>query len=85
VLPRVKIEISGGATVEIILNGRRVTIQKDEMTYEELVALTGHPQGTLLTITYRRAQDPPQGILVPRKRVTLKEGAVVNASDTSRA
>lgn len=73
--------------MKIILNGQEHEVEKEILTYEDVVTLVyGKPVSIVVSITYRRAATPKEdGILSFRQSVPIKEGTVFNAYVTSNA
>lgn len=73
----------------IIINGRSVAITQDEVTFDEVVALSELATGPNITftITYRRGPDgKPQGSLVENGGpVKVKDGMIFNVDPTTRS
>jgi hypothetical protein len=80
----------GGQSITILVNTRAVTVEKRELSYDEVVALA-FPQAptganVLITVTYRRGHgDKPDGSLLAGQTVKAKEGMkfIVSATDKS--
>lgn len=78
-------------TVTIIVNGRPKTVpKKDELTFEEVVALAfENPQtgdGIQYTIQYTRGHgNKPAGTLVEGQAVKVKEGMEFDVTATNRS
>jgi hypothetical protein len=78
-------------TITIIVNGRPKTVpKKDELTFEEVVALAfENPQtgdGIQYTIQYTRGHgDKPAGTLVEGQAVKVKEGMEFDVTATNRS
>lgn len=79
-----------GHEVTIVVNTREVTVTKRELSFEDLVAIAfpDAPTGpnVLITISYRRGHGhKPEGSLLPRETVKIKDGMkfVVSATDKS--
>ena len=73
----------------IIINGRRVEVDQKELTFDEVVALSGLATGPdiTFTITYRRGHgDKPEGSMVENgASVRVKDGMVFNVDPTTRS
>lgn len=74
----------------IIINGREKTVEKEELTFDEVVALAfdDPPTGEFIcfTITYRRAGGrKPEGTLVEGKSVKVKDGTIFNVTATDKS
>ena len=75
--------------VTIIINGREVTVDKEKLSFEELIALaweqppTGENVG--FTVQYRRGQSDQEGSLVAGGSVEVRKGMVFNVSATDRS
>lgn len=81
---------TGGREVTIVINGRDVEIgHKEELTFDEVVALSGLATGPdiAFTITYRRGHgDKPEGSMVEGgDPVRVKDGMVFSVSSTNRS
>ena len=75
-------------TYDIVVNGRKKTVEGNELTFEQVVALASLPTGAQVTytVTYRHAaQHPAEGTLVAGQSVKIKNGTafVVTATDKS--
>ena len=76
--------------VTIIIDGTPYEVEKDDMTYVELVTLPDpeypqHPE-TTYSVTYKRGQgNKPEGTLSPGGSVKIKEGMVFNVSRTGQS
>ncbi|MDP1628482.1 multiubiquitin domain-containing protein [Parvibaculum sp.] len=77
-------------TVTIVIDGTPYEVEKDDMTYVELVTLADpeypqHPE-TTYSVTYKRGQgNKPEGTLSPGGTVKIKNGMVFNVSRTGQA
>lgn len=75
--------------VTIIVNTREVQVEKDEISFDEVVALAFNPVPTgpnvMFTITYHRAEGNKSGDLRPGETVKVKEGMVFNVTQTNRS
>jgi hypothetical protein len=73
----------------IIINGRSVVVSEDELTFDEVVALSGLATGPNITftITYRRGHgEKPDGSLVENgPPVKVKDGMIFNVDPTTRS
>lgn len=73
----------------IYVNGREVTVSERELTFDQVVALSGLPTGPniVFTISYRKGHgDKAEGSMVEGgKPVKVKEGMVFNVSSTNRS
>ena len=77
-------------TVTVIVNGKEKTVEKDDLTYDDVVALAfdSPPTGDniLITIVYRRGHgDKPEGSLVPGGTVKVKDGMILDVTATDRS
>lgn len=75
-------------TVTIVVNARPHEIEKDQISFDEVVTLSGIPQdpNTEFTITYTRGHgDKPQGQLVAGETVKVKEGMIFNVTATNKS
>jgi len=76
--------------VTIIVNGRQKVVMKDELSFDEIVALAydNPPNGEniVFTITYRRGQGhKPEGTLVQGETVKIKDGMIFNVTATDKS
>jgi hypothetical protein len=83
-------EHSQKKTVTIIVNGREKTVEKTDLTYEEVVALAFNPPPTgdniLITVVYRRGHgDKPEGSLTPGGTVKVKDEMIFDVTATDRS
>jgi Multiubiquitin len=73
----------------IIINGRPVQTRLRELTFDQVVELSGLPTGPniVFTITYRRGHGhKPEGSMVEGgERVKVKEGMIFNVDSTDRS
>jgi len=67
----------------IVLNGRTVEVQEKTLSFDGLRSLAGLPFAD--TVTYFRAAAPESGTLTKDSWVTVKDGTVVNVSNTDGA
>lgn len=76
-------------TVTIIVNAREYAVEKDVLSYEEVVALyENRPTGPnwYFNVTYRRGHgDKPQGSLEPGQSVRIKHGMIFDVTPTDRS
>lgn len=77
-------------TVTIVVNGREKEVEKDELSFEEVVALAFGPPAAgdniIYTVTYKRGQgNKPEGTLVEGDTVKVKDGMVFNATRTDKS
>ena len=73
----------------IYINGREVTISEKELTFDEVVTLSGMPTGPeiVFTISYRKGDsEKPEGSMVEGGApVKVKKDMVFNVSSTNRS
>jgi hypothetical protein len=73
----------------IIINGRRVEVALKELTFEQVVELSGLPTGPqiVFTISYRRGHgNKPEGSMVQGgDPVRVKDGMIFNVDATDRS
>jgi hypothetical protein len=79
-----------GKDITIIVNTREKVVRKEEMSFDEIVALafdtvpTG--ENIVITVTYRRGHgDKPEGSLTPGESVRVKDGMIFNVRATDRS
>ncbi len=74
--------------ITIIVNGREKVVPKEDMTFNEIVALAeGLPSGQFIvyTITYRRGHGNKEGTLVEGETVNVKDGMIFNVTATDKS
>lgn len=76
--------------VTIIVNGRPKKVTKEDLTFDEVVALAFNPVpvGDLvdITVTYRRGRgNKPEGQLRPGESVKVKDGMIFDVTATDRS
>lgn len=76
--------------IMIVVNGREKTVEKGELTFDQLVALAfdDPPTGEFIcfTITYRRGLgNKPEGTLIEGELVKVKEGMIFNVTATDKS
>jgi hypothetical protein len=72
----------------IVVNGREKVVVTKELSFAEVVALSGLPSGpnTVFTVTYRRGQGhKPEGTLVAGESVKVKDGMIFNVTATNKS
>lgn len=73
----------------IIINGRSVIVTEKELTFDQVVGLSGLPTGPDIsfTITYRKGKgNKPEGSMVHGgDPVKVKDGTVFNVDSTTRS
>jgi hypothetical protein len=78
-----------GKDITIVVNGRAKEVAKEDMTFNEIVALAdGLPTGQFIvyTITYRRGHgNKPEGTLVEGEPVKVKDGMIFNVTATDKS
>jgi len=76
--------------VTIVIDGTPHEVEKDELTYVEVVTLADptfpqHPE-TTYSVTYKRGHgNKPEGTLSPGGSVKVKDGMVFNVSRTGQS
>jgi hypothetical protein len=80
----------GPKPVTIVVNGEPHEVPKDEITFDEVVALAypGGPQGPniIYSVTYRKGPDhKPKGILAEGASVKVKDGMVFDVRVTDKS
>lgn len=74
--------------ISIVLNGREATVEKDELTYDEVTRLA-HPDAdplALFTVTYRRGRgNKPEGSLIAGQTLKVKKDMIINAIITGKS
>ena len=78
---------SHGQEITIIVNAQPHKVSKGELSFAEVVALSGLPggQNIVFTLTYRRGHgNKPEGSLVEGETVKVKEGMIFNVTATDK-
>jgi hypothetical protein len=77
----------GPKDVTIVVNGREKKVAKEDISFEEIVALSGLPSNpnTIFTVTYRRGHGNKEGTLVEGESVKVKEGMIFNVTATDKS
>jgi hypothetical protein len=75
---------------EIVVNGREKTVEKNELSFDQVVDLAFNPRPTgqyvVFTITYRRGQgNKPEGTLIEGQSVKVKDGMIFNVTATDKS
>ena len=68
----------------VVMNGDRIPIQREALSYEDVLLLEGLPKGASVT-WWDKAGNGGNGSLRPGERIALTEGMVFNAAVTGRA
>jgi uncharacterized protein (DUF342 family) len=80
-----------GKSVTVFINGTRTKLPKEQISYEELVALAFNnnpPTGDTVQITVQYTKghsDKPKGTLVEGQSVKAKEGMEFDVTATNRS
>lgn len=78
-----------GHDTTIVINGRSVVVTAKELTFDQVVELSGLPTGpdVVFTISYRRGHgNKPEGSLVQGDDpVKVKDGMIFNVDCTTRS
>lgn len=79
-----------GQTVTVVVNGQQKTVEKEDLTFNEVVALAFDPvptgENTMFTITYRRGHgNKPEGTLTEGESVKAKEGMIFDVTATDKS
>jgi hypothetical protein len=72
----------------IIVNGREKIVTDDEISFAQVVVLSGLPSTptTVFTVTYRRGEGKkPEGTLVEGQSVKVKDGMIFNVTATNKS
>lgn len=77
-------------TVIIIVNGREHEVEKDDLSYEEVVNLAFNnnpPQGEFIciTVTYSKGEHGKKGTMLPGDTVKAKDGMIFNVTATDKS
>ena len=74
--------------ITIIINARPHQVSKGEISFDQVVTLSGLPRdpNTIFTITYSRGDDhKPKGQLVEGESVKVKDGMNFNVTPTNKS
>lgn len=76
--------------VTIIVNAREKQVEKDDISFEEVVDIAFSPapvgENVLFTVTYRRGQgNKPEGSLLAGQSVKVKDGMIFNVTATDKS
>ena len=74
--------------VTVIVNGRPKVVTAKELSFADVVALSGLPTGPniVFTVTYTRGDGhKPQGTLVEGETVKVKDGMIFNVTATDKS
>jgi hypothetical protein len=74
--------------VSVTINSRPFDLEKDDISFEELVALAfpdGAGENPLYRVSYRRGQGNKSGTLAAGQSVKVKEGMEFNVDVTNRS
>ena len=77
-----------GKNITVTVNGRDKVVNKEELTFAEVVALAfDNPSpDTIFTVSYRNAdQHPENGTLVAGQKVKVKNGTIFNVTATNKS
>lgn len=72
----------------VIVNGRPKVVTAKELSFADVVALSGLPTGPTIffTVTYTRGEGhKPQGTLVEGETVKVKDGMIFNVTATDKS
>lgn len=77
-------------TITIIVNGRKKVVDKDFISYDEVIALAFETppsgDGVQFSVTYTKGHnDNPKGMLVEGQSVKAKEGMEFDVTPTNRS
>lgn len=79
----------GRKLVTIVVNTREHQVEKDEITFDEVVALGLNPvpsgPNVLITVTYHRGHGNKSGDLLPGRSVKVKDGMVFDVTPTDQS
>lgn len=76
--------------VTIIVNGTQKSVDKDDLSYDEVVRLAfetpPYGENTLFSVSYVRGHgNKPEGILAPGGSVKVKEGMIIDVTATDKS
>lgn len=76
--------------ITIYINGEEKKVNKEKITYEEVIILAfgsyDSSEGVTYTITYYKGQSHhPNGVLVEGQPVMVKKGMRINVTKTNRS
>jgi hypothetical protein len=81
---------SKGYEVNIIVNGRQKTVDREELSFDEVVALAfdSPPSGpnVVITVAFRRGHgNKPEGTLSAGDAVKVKDGMIFDVTATDKS
>lgn len=76
--------------IEIIVNGRKNVVTKNELAFMEVVQLAFDPvptgENVVFTVTYRKADGKKhEGTLVEGETLHVKDGTIINVIQTDKS
>jgi len=75
--------------ISIVVNGRKVTVKQEVLTFADVVKLSGLAggEGVIFTVSYRKAASRPadDSMVEGGKPVKVKDGTIFNVSPTNRS
>lgn len=80
-----------GKEITVIVNGRPRQVEKEELTFAQVVQLAFENaptnEATAYTVTYKRGGNAqkPEGSLVAGENLKLKKGMIINVSATDKS
>lgn len=85
----IDIEQKADREITIIVNARQREVDKDKLTYQEVVNLafgevTVDPN-VVYTVTYSKGHKPEKGTLVMGGSLTIKQGMIINVTKTDKS
>ena len=84
------IAVKNKREITIYINGEEKKVNKEKITYEEVIILAfgsyDSSEGVTYTITYYKGQSHhPNGVLVEGQSVMVKKGMRINVTKTNRS
>ena len=76
--------------VTVVVNGREIAVDKEELTFKEVVTLAipnaDFGPGSVYTVTYRRGHgDKPEGILTKDETLKIKDRMIIDVYPTTKS
>ena len=75
--------------ITIIINGRPKEVEKEKITFQEVVVLAFgemlQDPNVVYTVTYSKGHNPDKGIMVEGNTINTKQGMNINVTKTTKS